>query len=166
MSILALKLTLESFSTCIICIYVFMLIARYSRVEVIGVHTHPLALSLAGPILSSSLAMASLLWAAVPAVTLAGERAVSRGSASILMSGAAASSWLVANTAQEYEDLAVALARRPAAVASLRDQLRQQRTGPGVFDTRAWNKELETALFLCWDTVLATGESHRHLRSS
>lgn len=151
--------------TCIF-IRICICVARLDTVGIIGVHADPLTLSLAGPILSSSLAMASLLWAAVPAVTLAGERAVARGSASILMSGAAASSWLVANTAQEYEDLAVALARRPAAVASLHDQLRQQRSGPGVFDTRAWTKKLETALFLSWDTFLATAESHRHLRSS
>lgn len=118
-----------------------------------------------GPVLSSPLALASLLWAAVPSVTLAGERAVARGSASLLMSCTAASAWLVANSAHEYEDLAVSLASRPQALHQLRGKLRDERLE--VFDTAAWTRKFERALLLSWDTFLAT-ESARlfHLRSA
>ena len=116
-----------------------------------------------GPGLSSPLAMASLLWAAVPAVALAGERAVSRGSASLLLSFPAECASLVASTMHEYEELAVSLASRPEAVAHLRQMLRHERLE--AFDTRAWTHKFERALLLSWDSFLAT-ESYLHLRSA
>jgi len=67
-----------------------------------------------GPLISSPLALASLVWAAVPAVAFAGERAVSRGSGSLLLGGSVGRGGsqdgrgcpgcgLVANSAAEYE---------------------------------------------------------------
>ena len=99
-----------------------------------------------GPTLASPLALSSLLWAAVPGVALAGERGVARGSASLLLSSVE-SAWLVANSALEYEELAVSLARRPAALAALRDKLRDHRTKSSLFNTTAWTRGLVSFSF-------------------
>jgi hypothetical protein len=67
-----------------------------------------------GPLISSPLALASLVWAAVPSIAFAGERAVSRGGSSLLLGGDGGRGgvedgrrcWgcgFVASTASEYE---------------------------------------------------------------
>ena len=67
-----------------------------------------------GPLISSPLALASLVWAAVPSIAFAGERAVSRGGSSLLLGGDGGRGgvedgrrcWgcgFVASTAAEYE---------------------------------------------------------------
>ena len=128
-----------------------------------------------GPSVGSPLALASLMWAAVPAVTLAGERAVARTSASFLLAAADdGMGWLVATTAEEYEDLAVALAANPRSLADLRQRLTRLRaaadgsTGEesgraGLYDVVEWAKGLSAAALAAWETFAATGRC-RHLR--
>jgi protein O-GlcNAc transferase len=52
---------------------------------------------------------------------------------------------LIAETAQDYEALAVALARDPARLKALRDRLAANRAIAPLFDTRRLMRDLEAA---------------------
>ena len=83
-----------------------------------------------------------LLWAGVPLVGLAGGTFVSRVSASIL--GAAGLADHVTGSLQDYHDLALRLARDPAALTRARERAAASRRTP-LFDTAGFTRNLEAA---------------------
>jgi predicted O-linked N-acetylglucosamine transferase (SPINDLY family) len=83
-----------------------------------------------------------LLWAGVPMVGLAGTTFVSRVSASIL--GAAGMADFVTTSLDGYHDLALRLARDPAALAAAKARAAAARRMP-LFDTAGFTRNLETA---------------------
>jgi predicted O-linked N-acetylglucosamine transferase (SPINDLY family) len=83
-----------------------------------------------------------LLWAGVPLVGLAGDTFVSRVSASIL--GAAGMADFVTTSLAQYYDLALRLARDPAALAQAKRRAEASRHRP-LFDTVGFTRSLEQA---------------------
>jgi hypothetical protein len=80
----------------------FVGVSRFLIVSVVSFHLLPLCRF--GPSLGISLSGLTVDISVCVQVTLAGERAVSRGSASFLRSAATDGGlWLIANNAQEYE---------------------------------------------------------------
>ena len=83
-----------------------------------------------------------LLWAGVPLVGLAGGTFVSRVSASILRAAGMAD--FVTTSLDDYRDLALHLARDPAALAQAKRRATASRDTP-LFDTAGFARNLETA---------------------
>jgi protein O-GlcNAc transferase len=83
-----------------------------------------------------------LLWAGVPLVGLAGGTFVSRVSASILRAAGLAD--FVTTSLEDYHDLALRLARDPAALAQAKQRTAASRQRP-LFDTAGFTRNLETA---------------------
>jgi len=87
--------------------------------------------------------IAEPLWQGVPVITLRGERFSSRYGASLVI--AAGCPELVANTAGEYVDLAVRLARSPDKLDYYHRNLRAMAKQHGMSDARAFAAKLEAA---------------------
>lgn len=83
------------------------------------------------------------LWAGLPLVTQAGNTFAGRVAASLLT--AAGLPDLVTYNAQDYEALALALARDPARLKALRDKLAANRATSTLFDTEKFRRGLEAA---------------------
>ena len=83
------------------------------------------------------------LWAGLPLLTLRGTAFAGRVAASLLT--AAGLPELITETAQDYEALALALARDPARLTALREKLAANRTAAPLFDTLRLARDLETA---------------------
>lgn len=83
------------------------------------------------------------LWAGVPVVTCAGKVFAARMSGSLLH--ALGLPELVSSSLEEYERLALQLARNPARLAALRAALVQQRRSSPLFDTERFCRHLEAA---------------------
>ena len=83
------------------------------------------------------------LWAGVPMVTCSGTSFAGRVGASVL--SAAGLPELIANSREEYEELALALARDPTRLADLRAKLARLRGSSPLFDTRRFTRHLEAA---------------------
>jgi predicted O-linked N-acetylglucosamine transferase (SPINDLY family) len=83
------------------------------------------------------------LWSGVPVVTRRGETFPARVAASLVESLGLPG--LVAATAQQYEDTAVALALEPQRLAAARAQLAQQRDVAPLFSARLFTRHLESA---------------------
>ena len=81
-------------------------------------------------------------------LTLPGETFASRVAGSLLT--AAGAPELIAGSAQEYEALALGLARDPGRLAALRDKLVRNRGTAPLFDTPAFTRHLETAYETMW----------------
>jgi predicted O-linked N-acetylglucosamine transferase (SPINDLY family) len=77
----------------------------------------------------------------VPVVALRGDRFVSRVGASLLTYSGLRD--LVAESPQQYIDLAIELARDPQHLADLRRQLRTHLPNTPVFDAKAFTRGLE-----------------------
>lgn len=92
---------------------------------------------------------ADMLWAGVPVVTCRGTHFASRVSASLLQ--AVGLPELVAESPQEMEDLAVALALNPARLRELRQKLHSNTTSYPLFDTERYTRHFETALNMMVD---------------
>lgn len=88
------------------------------------------------------------LWTGLPVVTCAGRTLASRVAGSLL--GAAGLPQLVASSLEEYEALALALARDPVRLASLRSRLSRDRQALPLFDTPAFCRHLEAAYRHMW----------------
>jgi len=82
------------------------------------------------------------LWAGLPVLTRRGRAFAGRVAASLLT--AARLPELIADTAEEYETLALALARDPARLKALRDKLAVNRATAPLFDTPSLARDLET----------------------
>jgi protein O-GlcNAc transferase len=88
------------------------------------------------------------LWAGVPVIALAGQHFVSRMSTSLL--AAVGLEGLVADTLQDYEDLAVTLATDRARLADIRARLWENRRTHPLFDTPGFVKNLESVYREMW----------------
>jgi predicted O-linked N-acetylglucosamine transferase (SPINDLY family) len=88
------------------------------------------------------------LWAGVPIVTCAGSTFASRVAGSLLT--AVGLPELIAGSLEEYEALALRLARSPGELSLLRDKLRRQRASALLFDTPHFVRSLEKAYESMW----------------
>jgi predicted O-linked N-acetylglucosamine transferase (SPINDLY family) len=94
------------------------------------------------------------LWAGVPLLTWPGETFASRVAASLLH--AIGLPELVAPGAEEYEAMAIALARDPQRLQALRERLAQNRLAASLFDTGRYVRDLERAYGRMW-SIHASG---------
>jgi predicted O-linked N-acetylglucosamine transferase (SPINDLY family) len=83
------------------------------------------------------------LWAGVPLITLRGTAFPGRVAASLLQ--AAGLPDLITETAEDYENLAAALAQDPERLAACRARLAQNRATCPLFDTARFTRHLEAA---------------------
>lgn len=83
------------------------------------------------------------LWAGLPLVTRIGEQFAARVAASILT--AAGLPELITHCDQDYEALALALARDPARLGALKDKLAAGRASAPLFDSLRYTRNLEAA---------------------
>jgi len=83
------------------------------------------------------------LWAGLPVLTQRGSAYAGRVAASLLT--AAGLPELITETAEDYESLALALARDPARLGALRDRLAANRATASLFDTPRLARDLEAA---------------------
>jgi predicted O-linked N-acetylglucosamine transferase (SPINDLY family) len=88
------------------------------------------------------------LWVGLPLVTLLGTTFAGRVGASVLH--AAGLPELVADSIEDYEGLALSLARDPVRLAALRDKLARNRDSCPLFDTARTTRNLEAAFTLMW----------------
>jgi protein O-GlcNAc transferase len=108
------------------------------------------------------------LWAGLPALTCLGETFAGRVAASLLH--AAGLDELVTNSLDEYEALALRLARDPAVLAALRGRLAQNRDSCALFDSKRAARNFEAAYTMMWqryqkgETALPRGPQARPIR--
>jgi protein O-GlcNAc transferase len=88
------------------------------------------------------------LWAGVPVVTYAGRSLVSRMAGSLLTG--VGMTELITTSWQEYEGLALELARDPDRLAALRTRLRDAKLTSRLFDTDRTRRHLESAYRSMW----------------
>ncbi|TAN54930.1 MAG: hypothetical protein EPN20_20950, partial [Magnetospirillum sp.] len=93
------------------------------------------------------------LWAGLPVLTCRGGTFAGRVAASLL--SAVGLPELITESREEYESLALALARDPARLAALRQKLRQNRHAAPLFDSAGFTRDLEAAYSRMWDTWCA-----------
>ncbi len=91
---------------------------------------------------------AMALWAGLPVLTCPGSTFVSRMAASVLK--AAGLPELVAASLQDYEELALRLARNPSLLASLKTRLARNRELYPLFDTKRSTRHIEMAYTKMW----------------
>jgi len=84
------------------------------------------------------------LWAGLPVLTRRGGAFAGRVAASLLHNVGLPE--LITETAEDYEALALALARNPARLKALRDKLAANRATAPLFDTPGLARDLETLL--------------------
>jgi protein O-GlcNAc transferase len=88
------------------------------------------------------------LWAGVPVVTRIGESFAGRMAASLLK--AVGLPELITTTTQEYESLALTLARQPDKLAEVKRKLEANRLSVPLFDTRLFATHIEAAFTGMW----------------
>ena len=93
------------------------------------------------------------LWAGLPLLTCRGETFASRVAASTL--GAAGLGELITTNLDEYERLALSLARSPDALSRMRQKLHDARSSCPLFDTQRFRRHLESAYQTMWDMAAA-----------
>lgn len=89
------------------------------------------------------------LWAGLPVLTCAGATFAGRVAGSLL--SAVGLGELVTGSPQEYEALALALARDPGRLAGLRETLARNRAAAPLFDTDRFRRGLEAAYTAMWE---------------
>jgi len=89
------------------------------------------------------------LWAGLPVLTRLGNTFASRVAASLLR--AAGLPELITETTEDYEALALALARDPDRLQSIRQKLAAQRDTCALFDTPRFTRAIEAAYHAMWD---------------
>jgi len=99
------------------------------------------------------------LWAGVPLVTRLGQGFPARVAASVLE--AAGLPQLVSRGLDEYVELAVRLALRPAELEAIKEHLSSQRLQVPLFDTRRFVLSLEGAIEIAWRRHVQ-GQSPEH----
>ncbi|HEX4793451.1 MAG TPA: tetratricopeptide repeat protein [Humisphaera sp.] len=88
------------------------------------------------------------LWMGAPVVTLAGERAISRGGVSILSNTGITE--LIAQSPQDYAMIATSLARDPARLSELRSTMRQRMGSSPLMDAKQFTSDVEAAYRQMW----------------
>jgi predicted O-linked N-acetylglucosamine transferase (SPINDLY family) len=83
------------------------------------------------------------LWAGLPVLTLMGKSFASRVAASLL--NAVGLPELITNTQDEYEELAIGLAKSPQKLLDIKLKLTNNRLTAPLFDTPLFTKNLESA---------------------
>jgi len=96
------------------------------------------------------------LWAGLPLLTYPGRTFISRVGGSLL--AAIGLSELIAPSVAAYENMAIALARNPSALARLRERLAANRQTHSLFDTTRSCRNLERAFEMMWD-IARRGEA-------
>jgi len=89
------------------------------------------------------------LWTGLPVVTCLGQTFAGRVAGSILH--AAGLPELVTHSLAEYEQLALRLARDPAALAAVKEKLAKNRDACPLFDTARSARQLEAAYTIVWE---------------
>lgn len=89
------------------------------------------------------------LWAGVPVLTCLGAAFAGRVAASLLK--AAGQPELIATSLEQYEAMALALARDPQRLASLKEELARNRGTCPLFDTRRFARHIEAAYVTMWE---------------
>jgi predicted O-linked N-acetylglucosamine transferase (SPINDLY family) len=89
------------------------------------------------------------LWAELPVVTCLGPTFVGRVAASVL--NAVGLPELITYSLDEYEALALKLARDPALLAALKQKLARQRTSYPLFNTERFTRHMEAAYTTMWE---------------
>jgi predicted O-linked N-acetylglucosamine transferase (SPINDLY family) len=98
------------------------------------------------------------LWAGCPLLTMAGETFVSRVAGSLLR--AIGLSELVTSSLEEYQDMALRLARDADYLGELRSRLEANRKTSPLFDAGQFARNLEKAYLTMWE-IYACGEKPR-----
>lgn len=88
------------------------------------------------------------LWAGVPVLSVQGAAFAGRVAASVL--NAAGLSELITASLEDYEALALKLAREPQALAALKSSLERNRSTCALFDTTRYTRNLEAAYTRMW----------------
>jgi protein O-GlcNAc transferase len=96
------------------------------------------------------------LWAGLPLLTYAGQSFAGRVGASLLR--CLGMSELIAETPEQYEEIAVELARDPPRLAALRQTLAERHNRSTVFDGREFARHLETAYRLLLGRAQVIGD--------
>jgi predicted O-linked N-acetylglucosamine transferase (SPINDLY family) len=96
------------------------------------------------------------LWAGLPVITCLGRTFPGRVAASQL--AAAGLPQLVASNLDDYETLALRLARDPALLASYRDRLAQNRRSAALFNTDLFRRNIEATYLQIWESVAKSRE--------
>ena len=105
------------------------------------------------------------LWMGVPVLTLRGDRHAGRVGASLLSQISLPD--LIANSVEEYVEIAVALASEPARLMDLRRSLRPRIAASPLCDGRAFARKIEAAFRTMWQhwceapTIQADGLAER-----
>jgi protein O-GlcNAc transferase len=92
---------------------------------------------------------ADALWAGVPVLTCARETFASRVAGSLL--GAVGLPELITHSLDDYEALALKLAREPDLLASIKQKLARNRLGAPLFDTERYTRHIEAAFTTMWE---------------
>ena len=100
------------------------------------------------------------LWAGLPMITLQGTHFASRVASSLLHTIGLPE--LITESLDEYEALAVRLARDPDALRAFGERLSRNRTTAPLFDTQRFARNLENAYQQMWDLYRA-GEAPRRI---
>jgi predicted O-linked N-acetylglucosamine transferase (SPINDLY family) len=90
------------------------------------------------------------LWAGLPVVTNLGETFVGRVAASVL--SAVGLPELITHSAEEYETLALKLARDPDLLAKIKAKLARNRASYPLFDSERFARHVEAAYTTMWQT--------------
>ena len=112
-------------------------------------------------IVNGAITTSDALWAGVPLVTLQGDHFASRMSSSIL--SAAELPELVTFTLNDYEILAVRLAKQPDCLGKIRKKLQSNRFRLPLFDTQQFVRYLETA-FMKMVEIYYKGQLPKQIR--
>jgi len=89
------------------------------------------------------------LWAGLPVVTVLGTSFAGRVAASLL--SAVGLPELIAESTEDFEALAIKLARDPAALGALKQKLQRNRETYPLFNTVAFTRHLEAAFVRMWE---------------
>jgi predicted O-linked N-acetylglucosamine transferase (SPINDLY family) len=103
------------------------------------------------------------LWAGLPVLTCTGETFAGRVATSLL--NAIGLPELVTRTREDYERLAIELARQPDKLASIKEKLAGNRLTTPLFDTQLFTRHIESA-YRAMDERYQAGLPPDHLRVS
>jgi protein O-GlcNAc transferase len=89
------------------------------------------------------------LWAGLPLVTCLGESFAGRVAASVLQSAGLGE--LVTNTLEDYEALALRLAKSPLLLSAMRKKLKRNQHSHPLFDSDRYRRQIEAAYIKMWE---------------
>jgi predicted O-linked N-acetylglucosamine transferase (SPINDLY family) len=93
------------------------------------------------------------LWVGLPVLTQAGETFAGRVAASLL--SAMSLPELIAQTPEQYESMAIELARNPGKLAAIKHKLENNRLTTPLFDTKLFTRHIEAAYQAMYDKYRA-----------